>query len=151
MTETVDELIEALRIELQHFGELLALLDTDSPTGERGLPAIVGVLDSIRAQGEALGNARAQRLRIQARLAWAAQHPGRESLRDLLSDVPPDYQPLLRALADELEDLAVQVRQRAQFNHQQLNDAARQLARFIDSITVLSVPDNQPTPQSAQA
>jgi hypothetical protein len=134
MTDHVEELVEALRLELQHYGELLALLDADGSANPLGLTSVVAALDAVRRQGAMLGDARRQRLQVQSRLAWAIERPQENSLPALLPDLPPDYQPLLRALSDEVEDLQARVRERARLNHHHLHAAADQLEGFIDTV-----------------
>lgn len=159
MTEHVEQLVEALRGELQHYGEMLALLDVDEAARHRGLPAILIVLDSIRVQSAAINDARNHRLQAQSRLARVARiagDPERESLLELVAGLSPDYQPLIRALLDEVDGLAVEVRHRAVLNQARLLAAADQLERFINSISITTaVPSTEvcsvPTARSASA
>jgi hypothetical protein len=149
MTEHVEELVEALRLELQQYGELLALLDAEGSASPLGLNSVVVALDAVRRQGAALGDIRRQRLQVQTRLAWAIERPQESSLPALLPSLPADYQPLLRALMDEVEDLISRVRARARLNHSHLHHAADQLEGFIESVAAPS--GDRPAPQSANA
>lgn len=134
MTGYVEQLVEALRTELQHYGEMLALLDAREPANNPGLPALLSSCESIRRQGAAIDDARTRRLELTSRLAWAAGHPDQPSIPGLLPALPPDYQPLLDALHHEVESVVHEVRARACVGHAQLHHAVGDLERFIATL-----------------
>lgn len=141
MIDSVEELVEALRSELQHYGELLALLEADPSdlTRPPGVPAVVGAVATLREHGTALGAARQQRLQAQARYAAAVERPPGESLRSLLPTIPSDYRPLLRALEDEVADLQARLQDRARRSHDCLHTAADQLEGLLESVVASPV------------
>jgi hypothetical protein len=144
MTGYVEQLVEALRNELQQYGEMLALLDTqDSAGGE--LPAILNACEAIQRQGAAIEEARLLRLQQQARLAWVAGQPDKESILDLLPDLPAHYQLLLSALIAEINGLVGLVREKALQCHIRLNAAAEQLERLVATMADYA-PLPEPTP-----
>jgi hypothetical protein len=130
MTGYVEQLVEALRNELQQYGEMLALLDAHDSTG-RGLPAILNACEGIQRQGTAIKDARLLRLQQQTRLAWVVGKPEKDSILGLLADLPPHYQPLLTALISEINEALSQVREKALHCHKRLNSAAQQLERLM--------------------
>ncbi len=152
MNHHVEELIEALRLELQQYGELLALLEAEpartAPAAD--VTGVVAVLSTLRRQGAELGAARRQRMLIQARFASAVDRPPEESLISLLPEFPVDYRPLLRALGDEIEDLLARLRERARLSHTHLHAAADQLEGFIGTVAA-SPNEDRPVPQSLHA
>ena len=117
MTE-LDPLIEALRSELQQYGEMLARLDQQQDSILRRAPDEVLVsVTAVQEQGAAIQAARQTREQCHRRLASDLGHAEPTTLAQLAEAVPPDYQPLLRALIEENNQLLVRVQQRARQNH----------------------------------
>jgi hypothetical protein len=133
MTGYVEQLVEALRNELQQYGEMLALLDVQDSAGG-GLPAILNACESIQRQGTAIEEARLLRLQQQSRLAWVIGQAEKDSVVELLPELPPHYQPLLGALIAEINGLVGQVREKAMHCHTRLDAAARQLERLMTTM-----------------
>ena len=114
MNRPLQQLIEALREELQQCGEMLAQLDepvrcaSDNPSGAAwpGQP-----------QADALLAAREAREFSCQQLAWATQKPQAASINELIPSLPQDHQPLIGALVEETEALwrRVYVRLRQDF------------------------------------
>jgi hypothetical protein len=98
MIRPLQQLIDALRDELLHCGELLAWLDTQPRlTADGGL--------ALAPHAHALLAAQQLRERSQVQLAWAAEQPDASSLGELLPILPPAYQPLVGALIEEITSL----------------------------------------------
>lgn len=94
MLRPLQQLIDALRDELLHCGELLAWLDCQ--------PRLAADGDlSLAPHALALLAAQQVRERSQLRLAWAAEQPDASSLVELLPVLPRAYQPLVGALIEE--------------------------------------------------
>src|SRR5262245_15200324 len=102
MNRPLQQLIEALREELQQCGELLAQLDEPARPTSSG-PAVGTELGQLRA--DALLAAREAREFFRQQLAWAAQKPEAASVGELISSLPQDHQPLVDALVEENDDL----------------------------------------------
>jgi flagellar FlgN protein len=115
MMAILQELIEALRTELQQYGEMLALLEQQGESiRTRGAESLsISVLES---QSGAIQEARNAREVIQTHLAAELSQQANGSLGELLPYVPEQYRPLLNALAQENKELIERVRQRAQQN-----------------------------------
>ena len=150
MTGYVEQLVEALRNELQQYGEMLALLDVDDAAGS-GLPSILNACEGIQRQGSAIEDARLLRLQQQSRLAWVVGKPEKDSIIDLLADLPAHYQPLLTALISEINGLVSQVREKALHCHQRLNAAAQQLERLMTAMAEYAPTATPPPPQPVTA
>jgi len=103
MTRPLQQLIDALRQELQHHGELLARLDE--------IPVACPDLENsdaaraVESQTETLLATQRERERLQLQLAWAAEQPDACSFEELIPVLPPAYRPLLTALVQENESL----------------------------------------------
>lgn len=94
MIRPLQQLIDALRDELLHCGELLAWLDAQPRLTADGELALA-------PHAHALVAAQQARERSQFQLAWAAEQPDAASLGDLISVLPLAYQPLVGALIEE--------------------------------------------------
>ncbi|MGD0410222.1 MAG: flagellar protein FlgN [Verrucomicrobiota bacterium] len=117
-SDSVEPLIAALRDELQHYGEMLALLDRQQEQVKaRSSDEIFQSISLIQAQGAAILAARQHREQCRGAAALACRQPENAPFTDLIPLLPPDYRPLLRALVDENNQLLGRVRQRARQNH----------------------------------
>jgi flagellar biosynthesis/type III secretory pathway chaperone len=117
-TDSIEPLITALREELQHYGEMLALLDRQQEQVKaRSASEIFQSISLIQAQAAAIQAARQHREQCRAAAALACRRTPNAPFADLIPLLPPDYQPLLRALVDENNHLLGRVRQRARQNH----------------------------------
>jgi flagellar biosynthesis/type III secretory pathway chaperone len=116
--ESIEPLIAALREELQHYGEMLALLDRQQEQVKaRSAAEIFQSISLIQAQAAAIQAARQHREQCRAAAAVACRRTASAPFVDLIPLLPPDYQPLMRALVDENNQLLGRVRQRARQNH----------------------------------
>lgn len=94
MTRPLQQLIDALRDELLHCGELLAWLDAHPRLTAGGDLAFAPTASALLAAQQA-------REHSQLQLAWAAEQPDATSLEELIPVLPAAYQPLVGALAEE--------------------------------------------------
>jgi hypothetical protein len=121
MNTVLQNLVDALRDELQQYGELLATL-APSPALNAG-PARAGILPQARdiaAQGAIIRQARARRLHLQRQFGWSLGQPEDCSFATLLPLSPAASRPLLRALTDEIAALEANARDRALSRHDAL-------------------------------
>jgi flagellar biosynthesis/type III secretory pathway chaperone len=117
-TDSIEPLIAALRDELQHYGEMLALLDLQQEQVKaRSAAEIFQSISLIQAQAAAIQAARQHREQCRGAAALACRRPENAPFTDLIPLLPPDYRPLLQALVDENNQLLGRVRQRARQNH----------------------------------
>ena len=117
-TDSIEPLIAALRDELQHYGEMLALLDRQQEQVKaRSAGEIFQSISLIQAQAAAIQDARQHRENCRAAAALACRRTESAPFTDLIPLLPPDYRPLLQALVDENNQLLGRVRQRARQNH----------------------------------
>ncbi len=121
----LDHLIASLREELQHYGELLALLDQqrDWMAGAR-LDRLLESNAALRHQAEAIERARADRDRCRDAVADIVDEAPAVPFAVLIPRLPADYQPLLEALVLENDQLLLRIQQRAHQNHALLSRSA---------------------------
>ena len=136
----LQNVIEALRNELQQYGEMLALLDQQRQAAlKSGAEAILHSISEINAQSGAIQSARDRRQRAQQALAEVLRQPEDATFSDLLPLLPDSYQPLVSALVQENNQLLRQVRDRAQQNQLLLRRSVELMQRFITTLA----PDDQ--------
>jgi hypothetical protein len=136
MTAPLDNLIEALRNELQQYGEMLALLDHQRElVKQRGSDDILHSIAAISTQSEMIQVARETRMFNQRQLAQALKEPLDAPFGRLIPRMPAEYQPLVRALIQENNELLLRVRDRAQENQVLLRRSVDMMQQFITAIT----------------
>jgi flagellar biosynthesis/type III secretory pathway chaperone len=151
MNESLHPLIEALRHELQQYGEMLALLEQQHDCVlHRRSDDLLQTVGAIQAQARNLQNAREQRESCRRRLARELGLPETAPFAEILPRVPADYRPLLEALVQENNDLLVRVQQRARQNHLLLHRAVelmqKLLAAFLPGSAPLTYSENGQVP-----
>src|SRR4051794_9051006 len=113
----LQQLIEALRNELQQYGEILALLERQQEVVTfQGTNDTGHCTSAIDAQSAAIQAARANRHLAQRNLAETFKQPSEAPFPTLIPLVPEHYRPLVSALVQENNELLQRVRQRAQHN-----------------------------------
>lgn len=136
MNETLSHLIESLREELKHYGEMLALLDyqqnlvmrrqtselLQSVTDVNGQ---VEIIQAVRREREQHRRHLARQLNLNADAGFAAMTP-------LLA---VEYRGLIEALVHENNELLVRVKQRARQNHLMLTRATELMQRFLNALS----------------
>ena len=135
MIEPLKSLIESLRLELQQYGEMLALLDQQQElVVERASNDLLRAVALINTQGVAIQSARQHRQSCQRELSILLQQPAETGFMDLVPLLPEAYRPLLRALIEENNELLLRVQQRARQNHLLLNRSLDLMQRFINTL-----------------
>lgn len=136
MTPPLEQVIEALRDELQHYGAMLALLETQRDYLTRqDAQSILNSCATLDTQRTAIEGARARRETLQRQLAWILGRPENPTIRDLLPLIPGYYHPLISALIREINGLIESVRERVQTNHSLLRRSLELTERFLTTIS----------------
>ena len=131
MTATLHQLIDSLRNEVQHYGELLAQMEAQQGmVCHPGAGSVLGSIVRLQAQAGVLTAARASRDQIQRQLAWSLGRTEPTPVTELLPLMPGEYRPLVSALVEEVEYLLGRARDSAQQNYLQL----RQSLHFMEHI-----------------
>ena len=136
MTEKTERLIESLRHELEHYGEMLALLDQQQDqVVRRAADEIINTVAAIQNRGEDIQAARRRREDCHRELAADLQLAPDATLADLAAALPAQFRPLLRALIEENNQLLFRVRDRARQNHILLGHSVELMQQFIHTLT----------------
>lgn len=132
MTEALDKLISALREELTHYGEILALLDQQQESAvNRMADEMLIATTAIQKQAGAIQSARRDREQRQRMLARELCVAEASSFVEIIPLLPSDYQPLVKSLVDENNSLLQSVQQRARQNHLVLSRSVELMQRFL--------------------
>ena len=135
MIVALQPLIEALRNELQQYGEMLALLDHQQELVRlEGADEILHSISAIDAQSGAIQAARGQRELALRSLGGELGRGEACTFAQVVPLIPEQYRPLVRALVQENNELLQRVRQRAQENHLLLRRSLDTMQRFITTL-----------------
>jgi flagellar biosynthesis/type III secretory pathway chaperone len=135
MIEPIERLIEALRQELQQYGEMLTLLDHQHQfITSRAAEDVFQSMTPIQAQGAIIQSARAYREECRRDIARTLQQPDNADFSVLIPLLLADYRPLIQALVDENNELLVRVRQRARQNHLLLSRSVELMKGLLNTL-----------------
>ena len=132
MTATLTQLIDALRNELQQYGEMLALLEVQREVvGRREPDSVLNSISAVEAQSATIEVAQRTREMHQRQLAWALSSPDNLTFEELLPLLPEQYRPLVTALVQEINQLLARVRHIAEQNRDQLQHSVELMEQFL--------------------
>jgi flagellar biosynthesis/type III secretory pathway chaperone len=135
MIQSIKLLIDALRDELQNYGEMLVLLDRQQEyLIARDASEVFQSISLIKAQGAAILQSRSSREEGRRALALESSREPETSFAELIPLLPADYQPLLRALVDENNELLMRVRRRARQNHLMLRRSVELMQELLNTL-----------------
>jgi len=135
MTSQLQNLITALRDELQQYGEMLALLEQQQEADNlRAADDLLLSISIVNAQSLKIQHARQHRQTQLTELAAALDCSATGSFATLVPQIPEEYRPLLSALVQENNELLVRVRQRARQNQILFRRSMETLQRFLDAL-----------------
>jgi flagellar biosynthesis/type III secretory pathway chaperone len=135
MTEKIQNLVNALRKELEQYGEMLALLELQQQKiVARNADEVYQSIAPIKAQALAIKQARADRESRCGELAQSLGHAAETTFAGLIPLLPAEVRPLLCALVTENNELLVRVRQRVRQNHLRLSRSIELMQKLINSL-----------------
>lgn len=135
MNELLHNLIEALREELKEYGEMLALLDQQQQmVTHRQTQDLLQCVGSINAQAEAIAAARHEREQRQREVARQLKLEANAPFTEVMPKLPVPFQPLVKALVQENNQLLTRIQQRARQNHLMLTRIVELMQRFLGSL-----------------
>jgi len=135
MNVLLPKLIEALREELEQYGEMLARLDHQQQlVMRRQTDDLFQSVTDINTQARVITAARDERESLQHQIARLLNLPEISGHAEIVPLLPPDYRPLLEALFEENKELLVRVQQRARQNHLLLSHAVEFMQRLLNAI-----------------
>lgn len=148
MNDKLYQLIEALRDELQQYGEMLALLDQQQALViRRQASELPQNVTGVNAQLARIADARQTREQHQRWIAAELQQPEDAPFNVIIPLLPADYRPLVEALVQENNELLVRVQQRTRQNHLLLSHAVDLMQQLINSM----FPGKGPPPTTERA
>lgn len=132
MAATLEQFIDALRNELQQYGEMLALLEAQSGAlNQLGSDTVAASISLLNAHSVTIESARRTREDVQQQVAWALGVPEEPTVWELVPLVPEQYRPLLQALIQEIQELLRRVRECAAQNREHLRHSLELMEQFI--------------------
>lgn len=135
MTELLQRLIDALRDELKHYGELLARLEHQQDLViHRNPDDLLGSVSDIQSQAAALQRARAHRDLCRREVAMATGLAETTPFTELVPRLSLECQPLVAALVSENNDLLLRVQQRTRQNHLLLARSVKMMQQLISTL-----------------
>ena len=136
MNANLDRLVEALREELQNYGELLALFEQQQDhLIRRDADQVMASAGLIQGQAVLVQRARGRRVERHQELADALSVPPDGQFSTLMPALPPSRRAQVQALMEENNRLLKRVQQRARQNHLLLSHSLENLGRLIQTLT----------------
>ncbi len=135
MTQKIENLVNALRKELEQYGEMLALLEhQQQQIVARCADEVYQSIAPIKAQAACIQQARAHRQECSGELAVSLGRTKETTFAELNPLLPAECRPLVVALVEENNELLVRVRQRVRQNHLLLSRSIELMQGLINSL-----------------
>jgi FlgN protein len=135
MIPVLEKLIQALRDELTHYGEMLALLDRQQETTiQRLTDEMFAATVAIQNQATVMQTSRSNRESLQRELSRELCVMESSTFVELVPLLPPNYRPLVETLVGENNDLLRKIQQRARQNHLLLSRSVEVMEQFINTL-----------------
>lgn len=134
MTELIESLIAGLRDELEHYGEMLALLDQQQASAiNRVADEMLAATTAIQNQSQVIQSVRHEREKRQRDLSRSLGTLDTVTFAELIPQLPEAYRPLIESLVEENNSLLQRVQQRARQNHLVLSRSVELMQDFLNS------------------
>jgi hypothetical protein len=135
MTDAIEKLVATLREELQHYGELLALLDHQQESAiNRLADEMFTATTAIQNHAGIMQATRRNREQCQRELARELCVAEASTFVEIIPLLPVNYRPLVQSLVDENNSLLQRVHQRARQNHLVLCRSVELMQRFLGQL-----------------
>lgn len=135
MIESLDQLVQALRQELEEYGEMLARLDDQQElVMRRDAAAVLQVVPAVQEQTGVLTSTREMRSAAMKKVCAALNLAVDTAFEHLLPKLPENYGLLIGALVQENNALLQRVHQRARQNHLLLTRTVESMQRVLNSL-----------------
>lgn len=135
MSTNFENLMGALRRELEQYGQMLALLDRQhEQIAQRRADEVSQSVAPIKLCGQAMQQARKHRDECRAQFAQSLQQPKDSTFAQLMPLLPANDQAVVQALVKENNELLARVRQRARQNHLRLSRSIEMMQGLINAI-----------------
>lgn len=135
MTESIEKMVAALREELQHYGEMLALLEQQQQHAiNRAADEMLVATTVIQNQAQVMQAARRDREKCQRELARELAILESSTFVEIFGLLPAAYRPLVESLVDENNSLLQQVQQKVRQNHLLLSRSVELMQQFLSAL-----------------
>lgn len=135
MNEALEKLINALREELQQYGEMLARLDQQQEyVTSRSSEDLLQATAEIEMQSQTMQQARRLRIESLAALAQTLGAARDATFAEIIPQLPADYRPLLMALVQENNESLGRIHQRSRQNHILLCRSLELMSRLLGNL-----------------
>lgn len=135
MNEALETLIQALREELQQYGEMLARLDQQQEFVTRRSSAdLLQATSEIELHSQIMVQARQFRTECQARVARELGCDSDATFAELIPKFPGPYRPLVAALVQENNESLGRIHQRSRQNHILLCRSLELMSRLLGNL-----------------
>jgi flagellar biosynthesis/type III secretory pathway chaperone len=139
MNESLERLVTALREELQQYGEMLALLDTQQQLiASRSTEELLNNVAAVNAQTSVIQLARRTRGERQQDVARELGLKDVATFTDLAQALPEPHGVLVRALVGDNNQCLHRVRQRVAQNHLLLTRSVDLIQRLIATLLAVT-------------
>lgn len=135
MNDALETLIQALRDELQQYGEMLARLDQQQEcVMSRRSEELLEATGGIEVQSQAMQLSRRSRVELQAEVARSVGLPGDAPFAEIVPKLPENYRPLVQALIQENNESLGRIHQRSRQNHIMLCRSLEMMSRMLGNL-----------------
>lgn len=135
MNDALEQLIHALREELQHYGEMLARLDQQQEHAmNRMSEPLLEATAGIEVQSQAMQLARKTRVAAQAGVASSLGLASDATFAEIIPKLPADYRPLVGALVQENNESLMRIHNRSRQNHLLLCRSLELMSRLLGNL-----------------
>lgn len=135
MNEALENLISALREELQQYGEMLARLDQQQEyVTTRSSEDLLEATAAIEMQSQTMQQARQLRVKSLTAVAHSLHCASDATFAEIIPRLPADYRPLVTALVQENNESLGRIHQRSRQNHILLCRSLELMGRLLSSL-----------------
>ncbi len=135
MNEALEKLIQALREELQQYGEMLARLDQQQEyVTRRASEDLLQATSEIELHSQTMKHARQVRTECQATVAREVGCESDATFATIIPKLPSPYRPLVLALVQENNESLGRIHQRSRQNHILLCRSLELMSRLLGNL-----------------
>lgn len=135
MNEALEQLIQALREELQQYGEMLARLDQQQEhVTRRASEDLLQTTSEIELHSQTMIRARQSRTECQATVARELGFASDATFAEIVPKLPGQYRPLVVALVQENNESLGRIHQRSRQNHILLCRSLELMSRLLGNL-----------------
>jgi hypothetical protein len=135
MNEALEKLIDALREELQQYGEMLARLDQQQEyVTRRASEDLLQTTAEIEVQSQTMQQVRRLRAESLAVVARSLDCASDATFAEIIPQLPVNYRPLVTALVQENNESLGRIHQRSRQNHILLCRSLEMMGRLLGTL-----------------